>query len=217
METKPRRDAVTWCGLAVVGGAAAALSYSALDELAQLCGIRWHYLLPATIDVFAATATRIWLRRAAHPDAVRYARTAAWCAIVVTIAGNATHGWLTESHLVAPWWLIVIVSALPAIALGALVHLAVLVGRAVPALDDLAECDPPAQLDQPVYRRPAPLGRRPIPLPADDDALLADLRGWAVELDALPPVDAVRLGYGVGTDRAVRLRERAVNGSAVAR
>ena len=209
MEPKPKRDFWTWLGLAVVGGAAAALSFSALDDLARMCGIGLHYLLPATVDVFAATATRIWLKRSVHPDAVRFARAAAWFAIVVTISGNAVHGWLTETHEAPPWWLVVVVAALPAVALGALVHLAVLVGRTLePAAEPAAE---------PVNHVAAPLGRRPLELPAPDDVLVADLRDWAVDLGSLPPVDAIRLGYGVGTARAGRLRELAGAGQAVNR
>jgi len=212
VETK-RRDVITWCGLAVVGAAAAALSFTALDELAQLCGIRLHYLLPVTVDVFAATATRIWLRARAHPDAVAYARSAAWCAIVATIAGNALHGQLTSAHRLPSWWLVVAVAALPAVALGALVHLAVLVGRPVA---DAGQAELP-----PVDHEPPPFIRRPLVLPASDEVLIADLRVWAVDHGGIPPVDAIRLGYGVGTTRASRLRDivtaTPVNGTVVNR
>ncbi len=71
----------------------------------------------------------MWLRRRAHPDAQRYARGLAVGAILATVTGNAAHGYLVHADVVPPWWAVVIVSAVPAAALGFLVHLAVLVGR----------------------------------------------------------------------------------------
>lgn len=193
-----QRDHLTWAGLAVVGVAAAVLSFTALRDLGELCSIGIPWLLPVVVDVFAATATRIWLRASAPPDAVRYARAAAWCAIATTVAGNAGHGWFVASAhpSIVPWWVAVAVASLPAVALGALVHLAVLVGRPV------AEPEPGAAESS------AELIRRPVGAGASDSVLVADLRDWAAE-SGLPAVDAVRLAYRVGTGRAQRLRELA--------
>lgn len=125
------RDVLTWIGLALVGAAAAVLSFAALRDLAVRCGIPDHlaWLLPITVDLLAAITTRVWLRRRAHPDAQRYARGLAVAAIAATVTGNAAHGYLVHAAVVPPWWAVVIVSAVPAAALGFLVHLAVLVGR----------------------------------------------------------------------------------------
>lgn len=135
------RDPITRIGLAVVGVAAAVLSFSALSDLARLCGIKgavelpngWTFplawLLPITVDVLAAVATRVWLRNQAAREAVVFARRSAWAAIVGTVVGNAYHGALIESGSAPPLLACVVVSAVPAVVLGDLVHLAVLVGR----------------------------------------------------------------------------------------
>jgi hypothetical protein len=136
----PDRDVVTWLGLAVVGAAAAVLSFSALSDLARICGItatlevngwtlRAAWLLPVTIDVLAAVATRIWLRNRAAREAVTFARRAAWGAIAATVGGNAYHGYLVRSNVEPPMIVWMLVGAVPAVVLGGLVHLAVLVGR----------------------------------------------------------------------------------------
>jgi hypothetical protein len=134
------RDITTWAGLAVVGVAAAVLSFSALSDLARLCGItgvievhgvrfQLSWLLPITVDVLAAVTTRVWLRAQAAREAVAFARRAAWAAIGATVGGNAYHGALVESGSRPPLLACVLVSAVPAVVLGGLVHLAVLVGR----------------------------------------------------------------------------------------
>lgn len=125
------RDVLTWLGLALVGAAAAVLSFAALRDLAIRCDVPPHlaWLLPLTVDLLAAITTRVWLRRRAHPDAQRYARGLAIGAILATVTGNAAHGYLVSFDVTPPWWAVVIVSAVPAAALGFLVHLAVLVGR----------------------------------------------------------------------------------------
>jgi hypothetical protein len=143
------RDTWVWAGFAVVGVAAAVLSFSALADIARLCGMvgivplfgvdfRLAWLLPLAVDVFAITATAIWLRRRVSDEAISYACRAAWAAIGATVVGNAYHGLLVELATPPPWVAVVIVSAVPAVALGALVHLAVLVGRPTvePAVED---------------------------------------------------------------------------------
>lgn len=136
------RDVVTWLGLAVVGVAAAVWSFAALADLARLSGVTgtvtlfgWTihlaWLMPLAVDVFAAVSTRVWLQRLAAPEAVKAAQWTAWAAIFTTIAGNAYHGALTHPRDGVPWIAAVIVSAVPAVALGRLVHVAVLVGRDV--------------------------------------------------------------------------------------
>lgn len=130
------RDITTRIGLAVVGIAAAVLSFSALSDLAARCGVtgvfevngwtlRLAWLVPITVDVFAAVSTRVWLRGGAAPDVIVSARRSAWGAIGATVVGNAYHGYLTGFGRPDA----VIIGAVPAVALGRLVHLAVLRGR----------------------------------------------------------------------------------------
>jgi len=145
-----RRDPWTWVGLAVVGVTALVWSFTALSDLARRCGVTavidlfgladvhvaWG--LPITVDVLALVATRVWLRGDAPDEAVTYARRAAWAAIGATIAGNGYHGWIAGSLKFDA----LIVSAVPAVVIGAIVHLAVLVGR--PPTEEPADEQPPA-------------------------------------------------------------------------
>jgi hypothetical protein len=243
------RDVVTWLGLAVVGAAAAVLSFSALSDLARLCGITgtvavngrtFHlaWLLPITVDVLAAVATRIWLRRRAAPEAVVFAQRAAWAAIAGTVVGNAYHGVLIRSTAEPPLLAAVAVSAVPAVALGALVHLAVLVGREPGGAGASRASDPGRMVrvraavvarwitwraEHAAGRKPKPTagdagrdtGGPVVPTGADsNDELAADLRrlNAARRAEGMEPLsrDAVRERYGgIGSTRAQTVREMA--------
>jgi hypothetical protein len=233
------RDPWSFGGLLLVGAAAAVLSFSALADLARFCNItgtvpvfgfefQLAWLLPLAVDVFAVTATRIWLRRRVSAEAIRFARGSAWSAIVATVVGNAYHGFLTGQGRID----VVIVAAAPAVALGALVHLAVLVGRSPDDEPDPKPSDPWAGLVDDVLaepwhrairewidqmptapRHPGEPADRPAPDRSEpDEVLAADLRS----ADADPgrngrPLsrDEVIARYGVGARRAKRLRELA--------
>jgi hypothetical protein len=130
--------AVMWLLLAVVAAAAAVLSFSALMQLAALCGFdaRLGWLLPITIDAGAAAGCLVWLGRIGPGNfpghtagAASYARSMTLALLASSVAGNATVHALTAYRIVPPWWLVVAVSAVPPVVLGATVHLAVLVGR----------------------------------------------------------------------------------------
>lgn len=161
--TRPDRDWVTRLGLIAVGLTAIVWSFTALSDLARLCGVaavidlpveilgvrQLHVAwgLPATVDVLALVATRVWLRGLAPADAVRYARRAAWGAILATIAGNAYHGWLTGQGRIDS----IIVSAAPAVVIGVIVHLAVLAGRPHPPTPARHPFDEPDDQDVGVW------------------------------------------------------------------
>lgn len=133
--------AAMWVLLVVVASAAAVLSFSALRDLAILCGFheRLAWLLPLVVDAGAAAGCLVWLGR--HPGAGRrFARTLTWTLLASSVAGNAVVHGLTAYHLAAPWWLVVMVSAIAPAVLGAVVHLAVLISRTEPD-DDPAEVD----------------------------------------------------------------------------
>lgn len=199
------RDVVTWVGLGVVGAAAAVMSFTALADLARICGITATlgrmpvaWLLPLTIDVLAAVSTRVWLRRRTNTDALAYARRSAWAAIGATVVGNGAHGALVHAASSPPWWAAVLVSAVPAVALGAMVHLAVLVGRGV--------ASPPADvIDQP-DRRPGSA--------SPDEHLVADLRSWIGEAGPVGR-DRIMSAYGIGASRAMRIKQTAESLEAV--
>lgn len=226
------RDRLTSAGLYVVGGAAAVMSFTALADLAWLLGVRaeiplpWvgvpplrvAWLLPLAVDVFAFTASRVWLQGRTNAEALAVAQRAAWAAIGTTVLGNGAHGYLVSVGTGQPWWWSVVVSAIPALALGALVHLAHLVGRGPdtppaprPAADpwlvllDEVLAEP---WDGPVTRWVAAGGgaEQQVPTSEDDDVVLvADLRGVVSAQGRPLSVDKVRERYGIGWRRATRI------------
>lgn len=121
----------TWAGLAVVATAAAVLSFSALADLAVMCGVprRLAPLLPVAIDAGAGVACTVWLSRRANEEATRFAAWMTWSLLATTVAGNALHSGLVASDLRPVWWVAVAVGAVSPAVLGAVVHLAVLAGR----------------------------------------------------------------------------------------
>ena len=120
--------------LAVVATAAAVLSFSALRDLALLCGFAAElaWLLPVVVDAGAAAGSLVWLGGRTHQLARRFARALALTLLGLSVGANAlAHG--LEAYRLAPaWWVVVAVSAIAPAVLGAVVHLAVLVGRATP-------------------------------------------------------------------------------------
>jgi hypothetical protein len=122
---------ITWIGLAVVFAAAAVLSFSALAELAGMVGMsrRLVWLFPVCTDAGVAVSTAVWLSGRHNPDAERFARRLTWALLALTVAGNAAHQGLAAAGMVPPWWVAVLVGAIPPGVVGAVVHVAVLVGR----------------------------------------------------------------------------------------
>ena len=123
--------------LGVVATAAAVLSFSALRDLARVCGfassLAW--LLPVVVDAGAAAGSLVWLGGTAAGPARRFARALALTLLGLSVAANALGHGLAAFALAPAWWVVVIVSAVAPTVLGAVVHLAVLVGRPTPAPD----------------------------------------------------------------------------------
>lgn len=134
--------AAMWFLLAVVATAAAVLSFSALRDLALLCGFAEHlaWLLPIVIDAGAATGCLVWVRADRGSAPTSFARSLTWLLLGSSVAGNALIHGLTAYSLRPTWWTVVIVSAIAPAVLGAVVHLAVLVGRGA---DDPSTGTPP--------------------------------------------------------------------------
>lgn len=122
----------TWAAMVAVLAAAAVLSFAALRDLAELCGVEpaLAWLLPVCVDAGAAVSTRVWLDGRAVA-AERYARRMTFAMLAVTVAGNALHSGLVASGLTPTWWTAVLVGGIPPAVVGSTVHLAVLVGRPV--------------------------------------------------------------------------------------
>lgn len=111
------------------------LSFSALRDLALVCGFapRLSWLLPVVVDAGAAAGSLVWLGGHAGSAARTFARALALALLVLSVAANALGHGLAAFDLAPAWWVVVIVSAVAPSVLGAVVHLAVLVGRPEPA------------------------------------------------------------------------------------
>lgn len=150
---EPRDVRFTIAGVLAVGLAAGILSFFALSDLAYQAGItgrlvvgpaRFYaaWLFPIAVDAFLVISTLTWLLRWGPADAVRFARWSTLAGITTTVVGNAYHGYLAGAGAVPPWLAAVVVSAVPAVALGALCHLGALLGR--PPVDELPANEPTA-------------------------------------------------------------------------
>jgi hypothetical protein len=216
------KDKTTVVGLTVVGLAAAVLTFTTLFSLAVACGFdpRLAWLLPVSVDVAGLVALRIWLR-----EGPEFAQALMMACIVLSVAGNATQHGLAAYNMPIPWWVIVVVSAVPPSVLAAVVHLAHRVARSGAASSDAAqERDTgPVQATvkgvvSPDHREPdrhdevpaiesGPVDQAEPSRPAEDDELLPDLVQWS-EKDGVPSRNAVMKRFGVGTTRATRLLEQ---------
>ncbi|MBW0114045.1 DUF2637 domain-containing protein [Pseudonocardia abyssalis] len=126
--------------LAVVAGAAAVLSFAALRDLALVCGFspQLAWLLPVVVDAGAAAGSLVWLGGRTGRSARTFARSLALALLTLSVAANALGHGLAAFALAPAWWVVVIVSAVAPAVLGAVVHLAVLVGR----VDDMDVPEP---------------------------------------------------------------------------
>ncbi len=134
-----RRDTWTDVGLVLVGIAAAATSWAGWVGLGERCGvdgdiplfntgwsIRLSWLLPIAVDVYALTASRVWLRVPGLSQRTRdYARANALGAVTVSIAGNAFYHWLAAhgENAKPSMWLIAGVASIAPLMLGLVGHL----------------------------------------------------------------------------------------------
>lgn len=219
---------VMWFLMAIVAGAAAVLSFSALRDLAIVCGFSSNlaWLLPVTIDAGAAAGTLVWRSGWAPENGRMFARRLTWLLLGLSVAGNAVEHFLHAYVLTASWWLVVMVSAIAPTVFGSVVHLAVLMGRTT--ADHQADQEPRlaariAQRSDPVITERVTSTRGsddwlmlPGEVPdqvrttipdrtADDDVLLADLAEWAARQGTTPTRNAVIKRYGIGATRANRL------------
>ncbi|MBA2324925.1 MAG: DUF2637 domain-containing protein [Pseudonocardiales bacterium] len=110
-----------WGLLGVVATAAAVLSFSALRDLAVLCGFSTSlgWLLPVVIDAGAAAGCLAWLGSASVEHTRRFARAMTWVLLGSSVCGNAVVHGLTAYGLRPAWWLVVAVSAVAPAVLGA--------------------------------------------------------------------------------------------------
>lgn len=222
-----KHDRTTSVGLALVASSAAVLTFTTLRALAVACGFGdWlSWLLPVAVDAAGLVALRIWL----HSGTTLAKRLAMSC-VGLSIAGNATQHGLAAYGLPVPWWVIVIVSAVPPAMLAAVVHLAHQVARSdeegVPAEPDRqgadqAEAGPlegddgalnpvrVVEVPGPVRDTPdTPVRSADLPVSGtvdrEADEHLDDLVRWS-EAEGTPTRNAIMRRYKVGTGRADKL------------
>lgn len=154
---------VMWAGLLVVLAAAAVLSFVGLRDLAVSVRIPpdLAWLLPVAVDAGAAVSCAAWLSRRVNSDAASFARSMTWSLLATTVVGQATHLGMLANGVTPPWWVAVIVGAIPPAVVGACVHLAVLVARGASRVD---EAQPPGQVtrDEPPAVTPPPEKTEPL-------------------------------------------------------
>jgi hypothetical protein len=211
-----RRDWATDLGIIAVGLAAAILTFSTLTDLAVACGIVGSFLgvplqmlVPVTIDAAAVVSARVWLLRTAGDAAVAYARRLTWCCIAASVLGNAgQHGMDAYGLTPVPWWVVVVVSAIPPATLGAVVHLGHLIVRepdVAPPVEVPDVEEPPAPVDDhglSLFWQSAPPASEPVP--AAPAAVAAPDRQAAAAEDVDHDKAAQLVAEGLGKVRLQR-------------
>ncbi len=151
MSTRTRHghDAWTLLGVGVVALAAAVLSFSSLQDLAERAGYtpKLAALLPLAIDAQAVVATRAWLATHTPERARGYARTLALAAVAGSVAGNAGQHAMAAANVVTPWWVVVAIASVPPVALAATAHLAALLATHRPDAERTADAPEPSTTD----------------------------------------------------------------------
>lgn len=161
--TQGGHDVWTLAGIGVVALSAAVLSFASLQDLAERAGYTRELaaLLPVAIDAQAVVATRAWLATTTSATARRYARALALSAVGLSVVGNAGQHAMAAAKVATPWQVVVLIAAVPPIALAATAHLAALL--ATHSIEDL----------------PAIEQTEPTPAPADRGSTDADARSTA--------------------------------------
>jgi hypothetical protein len=135
-------------GLVVVLAAAAVLSFAALRDLA--IAVRVHeqlaFLLPIAVDAGAAVSCTVWLSPTVQRDARQFACWLTWLLLGATVIGNAAQQGMHAHGITPPWQVAVLVGAIPPAIVGGVVHLLVLVNRAV--AEPVFEDEPVEELPQ---------------------------------------------------------------------
>lgn len=217
-------DRWTVVGLGSLVAITIVASFTTLAELARFAGwgddLKW--LFPASIDVLAVVACRIWLAATFAPHARNYAKWVTLVASGMSVVGNGVGHLAATGHIVAGLLLVVLVGSVPPASLAAVVHLAVLASAPVPgrkarhkvaeqtkAKDESGETA--ETISKPKAEKPKPKAKQPT---AGRD-LLAEARAANEAHKAEHGTDIsrnklrVRLGVGQGTasDLIEQLRE----------
>jgi hypothetical protein len=230
--TRPPR--IVWAGLAVVLAAAAVLSFDALRALALAVAIPPHlaWLLPLAVDAGAAVSCATWLGGRTDRHTARIAGGMTWALLAVTVLGNAGQLGMHAHGIAPPWWVAVLVGAIPPAIVGAVVHLVVLLVRRGPAAAEHVPAAVPSEpmptvlaghrhdepspvpaLRAPTEQVPVPGGEPSVPEPAvpEPEPGHAPRRGTDEEIvqhlreHGLPSRRQLNKAFTCGTDRYDRL------------
>lgn len=194
--------------LSVVAASAAVLSFAALEGLAETCGFSptLSPLLPLVVDAGAAAGSIVWLANWVQPAATAYGRALALLLLGSSVGGNALGHYLAAYDLRPHWTVVVGVSAIAPATLGALAHLLVLVGRPPkkePLDEESTEQSTAGETGDDEFVLP---DRRDAIDTSSIPAIVDDLRAIAVEAGRSLTQDEVRTIYGVGADKAGKVR-----------
>lgn len=198
----PRPPWIVWLGLGIVLAAAAVLSFDALRALAVAVGIAGHlaWLLPIAVDAGAAASCAVWLGGRSTVGAARYAGRMTWALLAVTVAGNAGQLGMHAHGITPPWWVAVLVGAIPPAVVGSTVHLVVLlVRRSAPGRIRHARAESETAVEM--------LDVEPAAIEAGDDELLPAVRDWIARHETTPSQRQLRAEFQVGAERARKLME----------
>lgn len=125
-------------GLAVVGFAAAVLSFQTWDLIAVAVGFTAHWTIPHTshglwiawlypvaIDWFAVVVTRVWLRARRGSDVAKFARWNSIGAILLAFGAQAVYHAMSALRwdIAEAWPFVILVGGLPPALVGLVVHL----------------------------------------------------------------------------------------------
>jgi hypothetical protein len=99
-------------------------------------------VLPVVVDAGAAAGSLVWLGGQVVRAARTFARALALTLLALSVAANALGHGPAAFGLAPAWWVVVIVSAVAPAVLGAVVHLAVLVGRPQPVVEPESDEEP---------------------------------------------------------------------------
>lgn len=229
-----KHRAVLFILLTIVAAAAAVLSFAALRDLALICGFspQLAWLLPVTVDAGAAAGSMVWLGRVVVREAMVFARALALTLLFLSVLANAVGHGLAAFGMRPAWWVVVIVSAIAPSVLGAVVHLAVLVGRPeatqptdeTPNPDRSGKSDDPkpfvwltdemAQLEHDDFRGaadrfaldPTVSDQSVAGPPTTDGQIIDAMKQWEKDLGRRPSRDEMLAHYKIGATRCRRLR-----------
>jgi 4-amino-4-deoxy-L-arabinose transferase-like glycosyltransferase len=213
--------------MAAVIAATAVLSFYGLRDLGSSVKIpAFPWLLPIAVDAGAAVSCTVWLARDLPDDAKRFARTMTWLLLAGTVIGNAAQLGMHAAGIVPPWWVAVLVGAIPPAVLGGTWHLAVLAERkadreqsesptALPQDDLAVPPDVPSETPSSLARvgqseEPDPFAdlsdRRPWVDTSDIRAIVADLGRLRSRHGRTWSRDEIREMYRIGADKAMTAR-----------